>query len=95
MDLFTVTKQSDSPQCPMVRVLAAPEQQGKDVSQVSSSWFLVHWTGVQIHGRLLAFCGAAHRIHMRNWQRCEENLPNKIIHIHTVYHGFVNEDSHT
>lgn len=89
MDLFTVTKQSDSPQCPMVWVLAALEQQGKDECQVSSSWFLVHWTGVQIHGQILGFC-AAHRIHMHNWQRCEENLPNKIKHIHTVHHGFAN-----
>lgn len=91
--LFAVTKQSDSPQCPMVRVLAAPEQQWKDVRQVSPSWFLVHWAGVQINRLLLGFCGAAHRIHMCNWQRCEENLPNKIIH--TVYQGFANEDSHT
>lgn len=46
LDLFTVTKQSNSPQCPMVWVLAALEQQGKDECQVSSSWFLVHWAGV-------------------------------------------------
>ncbi len=69
------------PQCPVVWVLAAPEQQWKDVCQVSSSWFLVHWAGVEINGRLLGFCGAAHCIHMHNRQWREENLPNNIIHI--------------